>query len=367
MLITLWSPGMAAAAPMIVNPVGCRLSDLPFKDANDCPRLYRFFEQICDAPAEHDHTRTFMLHLAAQNRHVLLELTAALVHAAESDPHVVLTGRQIDSNLAGLLMARSVAALSHDGDNGPSAFPTLRSVSQSGSNYGDDEDSRAALDDDVSSVTMSLPSFMGGSSISSLTTSTLNPPLAACDAAATDRLRLVLRSAHSGRTASTSSPVSRASAQSGSISLFRLLNPAAPSGPMTPHGWDDNSTTRDLARIRPIRTSEELRARPAFNAFIDDLYVARKQCSRTARQSEAYHNTLTKLFTLGCFLRFARERASLRVLFVEGPAVIPHLAIPNAARRVVAEFMWIGGRRASASAGGFSARGEDARPDAAAS
>ena len=326
MLITLWSPGMAAAAPMVVNPVGCRLSDLPFKDANDCPRLYRFFEQICDAPAEHDHTRTFMLHLAAQNRNVLLELTAALVHAAESGPHVALTGRQIDSNLAGLLMARSVAALSHDAndeDNGPSASSTLRPVSQSGSIYdGDEEDNRAAFDDDVSSVTMpsfvssvTMPSFVGGSSISSSISSlastisssisslasTLNPPLAACDAAAADRLRLVLRSAHSGRTASTSSPVSRASAQSGSISLFRLLNPAAPSGPMTPQGWDDNSTTRDLARIRPIRTPEELRARPALNAFIDDLYVARKQCSRTARQSEAYHNTLTKLFTLGCF------------------------------------------------------------------
>ena len=174
----LWSPGMAAAAPMVVNPVGCRLSDLPFKDANDGSQLNRFLGQICDAPHEHDHTRTFMLHLAAQNRDVLFEMTATLIHA-ESGPVIVLTGRQVDANLAGLLMARKnvsvesstnedndpgelpmLRSVSQSGsmDNDPGELPTLRSVSQSSSIYGDGNDN--AFDGNASWATM--PTVMSG-------------------------------------------------------------------------------------------------------------------------------------------------------------------------------------------------------------
>jgi hypothetical protein len=319
---------------MVTNPVGCRLSDLPFKDANDWSRLHRFLGQICDAPHQHDHTRTFMLHLAAQNRHVLFEMTATLIHGTDIEPLVVLTGRQVDANLAGLLMARENTAAessSTNEDSGPG-----ESVSQSGSIYGDDADNYA-------------------SDVSSLTTTTLNPPSSARDtASASDHRPFALRSADGESTPTSSN--SWASAKSGSIGLSRQRIPAARSGMTTPQSWDNNSLLSDLARICPIRTPGELRARPSLNAFIDNVRVARKQSLRTARQTQAYHNALTKLFTLGCFLRFARERASLRVLFVEGPAVVPHLAIPNAARRVVAEFMWVGGQRAPAPAGGFSAR-----------
>ena len=320
---------MTEAAPMVTNPVGCRLSDLPFKDANDWSRLHRFLGQICDAPHDHDHTRTFMLHLAAQNRHVLFEMTATLIHGTDIGPLVVLTGRQVDANLAGLLRARENTAAessSTNEDSGPGEYPTLRSVSESGSIYGDDADNCA-------------------SDVSSLTTTTLNPPSSARDTApASDHRRFALRSAGGESTSST---------KSGSIGLSRQRIPAAP---RSLQSWDNNSFLRDLAHICPIRTPGELLARPSLNAFIDNVRVARKQSLRTARQTQAYHNALTKLFTLGCFLRFARERASLRVLFVEGPAVVPHLAIPNAARRVVAEFTWVGGQRAPAAAGGFSAR-----------
>ena len=150
---------MAEAAPMVANPVGCHLSDLPFKDANDWSQLHRFLGQICDAPHEHDHTRTFMLHLAAQNRDVLFEMTATLIHA-ESGPVIVLTGRQVDANLAGLLMARKNVSVesSTNEDNDPGELPTLRSVSQSSSIYGDGNDN--AFDGNASWATM--PTVMSG-------------------------------------------------------------------------------------------------------------------------------------------------------------------------------------------------------------
>ena len=155
---------------MVANPVGCHLSDLPFKDANDWSQLHRFLGQICDAPHEHDHTRTFMLHLAAQNRNVLFSMTATLIDAAESEPAIVLTGRQVDANLAGLLTAHenAVAEPSTDEDNGPGEFPTLRSVSHSGSIYGDDDDNRRGSD--VSSLTMATLNTPSSASVSSCCT-----------------------------------------------------------------------------------------------------------------------------------------------------------------------------------------------------
>ena len=155
---------------MVANPVGCHLSDLPFKDATDWSQLHRFLGQICDAPHEHDHTRTFMLHLAAQNRHVLFNMTATLIDAAGSESAIVLTGRQIDANLAGLLTAHenAVAESSTDEDNGPGEFLTLRSVSHSSSIYGDDDDNRRGSD--VSSPMMATWNLPSSASVSSCCT-----------------------------------------------------------------------------------------------------------------------------------------------------------------------------------------------------
>ena len=164
MRITLCSPGMNAAAPMVVNPVGCRLSDLPLVDANDGYRLHRFLEKICDAPREHDHTKTFVLHLVATSRRVLFEMTASLVPeaASESGDFIVLTGRQIDDQLAGLLRTcQSTVTPSHDS---PGHF------SQPGSIY------------DVDDENYHGGSNHGGSDVSSLTMTTITDD----DAAAAD-------------------------------------------------------------------------------------------------------------------------------------------------------------------------------------
>ena len=109
----------------------------------------------------------------------------------------------------------------------------------------------------------------------------------------------------------------------------------------TPNDWDsDNSSARALSQIaRSILTTNEMQARPALNALFEDIRTSRKWQRRTARQAVANRNALTKLCTVGHFLRIARECASFRVLFVEGPAVVPYLAISVAARRAIIEYL----------------------------
>ena len=77
MRIELWSPGMAIAVPTSRHPVGKLLSELPFVDDEDGYRLHRGLGRIFEAPGEHDHSRTFMLHLLAGHRRVLLEVRRA--------------------------------------------------------------------------------------------------------------------------------------------------------------------------------------------------------------------------------------------------------------------------------------------------
>lgn len=95
MRLTLWSPGMKIAAPMLQDPVGCFLSELPFVNAIDGYRLIHFLERIFEAPAEHDKTRICMLHLRAQNKHVLLEMVATHFFVTATESIVVMTGRQV--------------------------------------------------------------------------------------------------------------------------------------------------------------------------------------------------------------------------------------------------------------------------------
>ena len=109
----------------------------------------------------------------------------------------------------------------------------------------------------------------------------------------------------------------------------------------TPNDWDgDNSSARALSQIaRSILTTNEMQARPALNALFEDIRTSRKLQRRTARQAAAIRNALTKLCTVGHFLRIARECASFRVLFVEGPAVVPYLSISVATRRAIAGYL----------------------------
>ena len=139
--IKLWSPGMKIAAPMVGDPVGRHVLDLPFVNISDGAKVYQFFGKICDAPGEHDATRTFMLHLfAPDQQHVLLEMTATHMYALESEPIIVCVGRQVESHLAGLMADRAMAfsESNHDDMNEDDGV-VLRSVSQAGSVKGDDE------------------------------------------------------------------------------------------------------------------------------------------------------------------------------------------------------------------------------------
>jgi len=148
MRISLWSPGMALAAPMVVvNPVGSLLSELPFVNSADGYRLHRFLGRIFEAPAEHDHTRTFMLHLAAQNKRVLLEMVATYVLVTETEPTIIMTGHQVELDLAGLLACESVVSeTTQDGAYEADGSVRFRSVSEAGSINGDNEPGAKEMD-----------------------------------------------------------------------------------------------------------------------------------------------------------------------------------------------------------------------------
>ena len=139
MRIVLWSPGMAETAPMALNPVGCLLSDLPFVNASDGYRLHRVLGRIFEAPARHERTRTFMLHMFAGNRHVLLDMAAAHVSVTESESIIVMTGRVVDSGLAGLMACESAMSPSEANHGVVNEDEVLRSVSQAGSIKGGDD------------------------------------------------------------------------------------------------------------------------------------------------------------------------------------------------------------------------------------
>ena len=108
MRIAMWSPGLAVAAPTHVDPVGLLLSDLPFVNASDGYRLHKSLGRIFDAPAEHDAAQTFALHLRTNKGVVLLEMQAHyLMTVCESI--IVMTGRQVDPELACMMVCESSA------------------------------------------------------------------------------------------------------------------------------------------------------------------------------------------------------------------------------------------------------------------
>ena len=89
--------GMSTAVPMPVAPVGKQLLDLPFvnKSANT-----KFSAAVHRQISTQDsNTQSIVLHLHLQNRRVLFEMVAKLVEIGP-ELFIVMTGREVDSNLA---------------------------------------------------------------------------------------------------------------------------------------------------------------------------------------------------------------------------------------------------------------------------
>ena len=125
MRIVVWSPGMAMAAPMFVEPLDCLVSGLPFVNESDGFRLHRSLEQIFEAPADRDNGRTFMLHLRARSERVVLLEMIANYFVTEDEPIIALTGREVDSELATLMASVSQAGSVKGGDDGRPASSAL--------------------------------------------------------------------------------------------------------------------------------------------------------------------------------------------------------------------------------------------------
>ena len=106
MCVVKWSPGMEVAAPILGDPVGLPVADLPFVDQSDGHRFDRDLRRIFEAPAEHNNARTFMLYLWTKNGRVLLETRADHL-VTETEAIVVFTGREVDSDLACMITRES--------------------------------------------------------------------------------------------------------------------------------------------------------------------------------------------------------------------------------------------------------------------
>lgn len=107
MQIKLWSPGMSRLVPLLVTPVGGLLADLPFVTARSGLRLSSVLQQMVKVPEAPQTVQTVMLHLASRNGPVLLEMEANLL-GTDDESLVVLTGCEVESELAGFIACESV-------------------------------------------------------------------------------------------------------------------------------------------------------------------------------------------------------------------------------------------------------------------
>ena len=104
MRVSLWSPGMTSAAPLPIHPVGHHLSELPFVSERSGKKLYSVIGEMFDTPesADQNNPQRIMLYLHAKSGAVLLEM-AAHVAGTGSSMVIVMTGRQVESDLGGLI------------------------------------------------------------------------------------------------------------------------------------------------------------------------------------------------------------------------------------------------------------------------
>jgi hypothetical protein len=96
---------MDMAAPMLHNPVGCLVSDLPFVNDRAQTRACEVIRRKMVMKTAMK--STVMLHLRARNGPILLEMLADALGAEFEDAAIVLTGRALESGMAGLLFSSS--------------------------------------------------------------------------------------------------------------------------------------------------------------------------------------------------------------------------------------------------------------------
>ena len=131
---------MSIAAPVHFPPLGQFVSDLPFVDDRAGSLVQQHLEEIIEAPPlGHLDVQTIMLHLNTKAGPVLLEMCASVLDT-EPGHVVVMTGRKVDSGLAGLISGGSFVSSEgnddhmsgdgtndhgdHDDDNGASGSAT---------------------------------------------------------------------------------------------------------------------------------------------------------------------------------------------------------------------------------------------------
>jgi hypothetical protein len=135
---------MSASVPLIGNPRDQLLEALPFVHARARDQCYRAIRRAFDVTAEEANMQ-IMLSFATPNGPALLDMVATVVRT-ESNDFAILTGREVDPGLAGLLQNKSESAADNDVDTNRVELnsQTINSVVLSS-------------ETDVSSIT--LPSF----------------------------------------------------------------------------------------------------------------------------------------------------------------------------------------------------------------
>jgi hypothetical protein len=164
MHVSLWSPGMASAAPLPLIPVGLCLSELPFVNESSGKRLYIVMCDLFDMPgADHLNPQRIMLYLRTKEGPVLFEM-AAHVAGAGSEAVIVVIGRTVESDL-GLLIADERIT------------PWTESESESKGDSGDYKEA-ANIDECQSEISsLTAPSFLSHGTLKSEFSSLTRPTI----------------------------------------------------------------------------------------------------------------------------------------------------------------------------------------------
>ena len=120
------------AAPMLHNPVGCLVSDLPFVNDRAQTRACEVIRRKIVMSTKTAMKSTVMLHLRARNGPVLLEMLADALGAEFEDAAIVLTGRALESDMAGLLFSSDDSGNGDDDRASGSMFSEISSLTTSG-------------------------------------------------------------------------------------------------------------------------------------------------------------------------------------------------------------------------------------------
>ena len=151
--------GMSVSVPLISDPRDLPLEALPFVHARTGEQCRSTIRQVFDATAEQENV-PIMLHFNTKKGPKLLQMVANVVRV-EREALVVLTGREVDSGLAGLLhRAGSVRESDHDTEGQFDRHGSETDVSSITlpSLFRDSDDRDSSEIDDVSSII--LPSLL---------------------------------------------------------------------------------------------------------------------------------------------------------------------------------------------------------------